>query len=800
MSVTPEALPMKEALRFWSDKKVVSAKEFYSLAETQRQRAFAVSGIASMEMMADVHESLYRAIAEGKSLGSWKKEMADTWEKLGWTGKKAWRLDNIFRTNVQTAFSVGRYRQMQRVKKRRPYWRYSAVGDRRTRPTHAALNGKVFHADNPFWDTFYPPNGFSCFPAGTKVLTGCGWRRIETIGIHDRVIGGSGEEKRVTAVHKNPFDGHLRRLVFENGRIDATPNHRILTMRGWIRAENIRKGDILVQAGESTGVNPVVGDIDQAYSQSGNSAVPLPAQGKTAEAFALHSQVQVGKKDVKPTRADIRGYNMIVNHLITKFGQMIQGKFFRLGGRSVTGRVPGDLPFYEPDMGGAHFPADFRSSGRCRFSELIRCTPGAFVNILGFAPTRMVSGCFHLFGKLFHLHGRLPATLTGIVQPLCFDGLGAFPGGDLKMGHQPHEGAGVDVPTGAYLPVRQFVNEVSPREGFTSGAPLNSFDSPDCFRAWARLHGCLQKVIDCQNIPYTGTVFNLSVEEDESYIIPGATVHNCRCTVTTLSERQVKARGIRVERGNPYGGLIEPVDPVTGAKLPARPLVPDRGFSSNPAKEYWAGLTPSEIDAKDVKPLFPAGKTICRQGGGSVFAEGDICRPPLGTLDRRHILPIRKGDIMPKGLPDEEYVKVFLAEFGITDIDGGKVITLPGGVPVVISKHFFIENKATGTGWKVKKNGREQYVKLLARTILNPYEIWRMPKEVSKRPTDTLNLIRLFRDADSQIEGFVVFSLVAGRRWLATSAFVPAGKNKEAVMRYLERQRSNILIYREELK
>ena len=80
----------------------------------------------------------------------------------GWTGKRAWRLDTIFRTNIQTAYNAGRYHQMQQVKERRPYWRYSAVNDSRTRPAHRAVHGKIFPADHPFWDTWYPPNGFRC--------------------------------------------------------------------------------------------------------------------------------------------------------------------------------------------------------------------------------------------------------------------------------------------------------------------------------------------------------------------------------------------------------------------------------------------------------------------------------------------------------------------------------------------------------------------------------------------------------------------------------------------------------------
>lgn len=73
-----------------------------------------------------------------------------------------WRLNVIFKTNLNTAYQAGRYRQMLRVSDTRPYWVYSAILDNRTRREHALLHGKAFRFDDPFWKTNYPPNGWNC--------------------------------------------------------------------------------------------------------------------------------------------------------------------------------------------------------------------------------------------------------------------------------------------------------------------------------------------------------------------------------------------------------------------------------------------------------------------------------------------------------------------------------------------------------------------------------------------------------------------------------------------------------------
>ena len=57
---------------------------------------------------------------------------------------------------------AGRYKTQLGNVDDRPYWQYVAVMDRRTRPEHAELNERTFRYDDPFWNSFYPPNGWRC--------------------------------------------------------------------------------------------------------------------------------------------------------------------------------------------------------------------------------------------------------------------------------------------------------------------------------------------------------------------------------------------------------------------------------------------------------------------------------------------------------------------------------------------------------------------------------------------------------------------------------------------------------------
>ncbi|MHB8808957.1 MAG: phage minor head protein [Desulfobulbaceae bacterium] len=162
--MTPELtpLPMEEALDFWRHKTKLGPGEFARLTASAKVKAFAVSGIAKGAELDTVYNAMFKAMDKGITFEQFKAECGDIFSRRGWTGKRAWRVDNIFRTNIQTAYNVGRYTQLKEMTAAFPFWKYSAVNDSRTRPTHLAMNGKVFPAEHPFWDQWYPPNGFRC--------------------------------------------------------------------------------------------------------------------------------------------------------------------------------------------------------------------------------------------------------------------------------------------------------------------------------------------------------------------------------------------------------------------------------------------------------------------------------------------------------------------------------------------------------------------------------------------------------------------------------------------------------------
>jgi uncharacterized protein with gpF-like domain len=180
----PEAaygsLPFEEAIAYFRSKGyALSPESWRDVWQEAHARAFTVARVTEMDVLEDIRREVDKALASGTSLQQFQADARKMLERKGWfapSGVDAeitlpdgtvmkrltpWRLETIYRTNLQTAYAVGRYRQMEEVKAARPYWQYKTRPVADSRPEHLAQEGKVYHADHPFWDEWYPPNGFN---------------------------------------------------------------------------------------------------------------------------------------------------------------------------------------------------------------------------------------------------------------------------------------------------------------------------------------------------------------------------------------------------------------------------------------------------------------------------------------------------------------------------------------------------------------------------------------------------------------------------------------------------------------
>lgn len=162
--ITGEPMSYEETTLYFGEKLELSPKEFAALADQYKTFAFTVGGYSNLQAIKAFQAKLTEAIANGTTLRDFQQEMNELLVSKGYEPSDPWAMENIFRTNLQTAYNVGAYQQMTApaVMRMRPYWQYDAVADSRTRESHLALDGAVYPANSPVWDTIYPPNGFRC--------------------------------------------------------------------------------------------------------------------------------------------------------------------------------------------------------------------------------------------------------------------------------------------------------------------------------------------------------------------------------------------------------------------------------------------------------------------------------------------------------------------------------------------------------------------------------------------------------------------------------------------------------------
>jgi len=160
----PGDVPFQEAIDYFRAKVQLPTRTWTDLWEGMHARAFVVAGAVKAELVADFHQAIVKAIEQGTTLDEFREDFDRIVATHGWSynGGRGWRSAVIYNTNLRMARAAGRWQQIERLKDKRPYLRYVAVKDSRTRPEHAGWHGTVLPVDDPWWQSHYPPNGWSC--------------------------------------------------------------------------------------------------------------------------------------------------------------------------------------------------------------------------------------------------------------------------------------------------------------------------------------------------------------------------------------------------------------------------------------------------------------------------------------------------------------------------------------------------------------------------------------------------------------------------------------------------------------
>jgi SPP1 gp7 family putative phage head morphogenesis protein len=172
-------LPPEEALRYFRAKGFKPSFAWQDVWQHEHAQAFTVAKAMRLDLLQDIRAAVDRALAEGRTLAQFQKELQPLLEEKGWWGRQQMidpkdgklksvqlgsprRLETIFNVNLRTSYAAGKWAQVERLKQRRPYLRYVAVLDDRTRDEHRQWHGTVLPVDDPWWQSHYPPNGWNC--------------------------------------------------------------------------------------------------------------------------------------------------------------------------------------------------------------------------------------------------------------------------------------------------------------------------------------------------------------------------------------------------------------------------------------------------------------------------------------------------------------------------------------------------------------------------------------------------------------------------------------------------------------
>ncbi len=395
-------------------------------------------------------------------------------------------------------------------------YEYSAILDNRTTEICRHLDEDDAGDHSVEWyernAQYVPPNHYNAIAGGELIQTDRGLIPIEHVAVGDKALTHMGRYMPVYAVMAKPNDtDKVRKITTSSGDVIlVTDEHPILTANGWHRADKIKVGQQVFQRGEQWRELPV------------NSA------SKVQQAVLIDAHN-------RPSEFDESGVSYVIGSTARGMTSAINLKVHSVAQRKIQNvAFNGDLE----SVSDAEVVKEFAHPGFVigRISSVFdRAANGRLVPILDML--------HWVFGK--HVGRVSGGKISGLFGMLGAPVIAAF--GRISVGHE-HAG-GLALASNGYPVALADTNECGLAESHLSFDGSNGHSLPvmlvsNQLSNGVNLHSGLSgwfesTIISNDDTPYNGNVYNIAVEEDESYMASNILVHNCRSIlipVTTVDK------------------------------------------------------------------------------------------------------------------------------------------------------------------------------------------------------------------------------------------------------------------------
>ena len=173
----PDIIP-QVALDYIKNKNLKVGFSYKDVWNEEHATSFTVAKAMQLDVLSDLHNAVTKAIEQGQSFDTFKKNLKPTLQQKGWWGRKEMedpltgrtvdaqlgsdrRLKTIYSTNLRSAYQKGQYDRTM-ASDMHPYLMYLIGASVNHREEHLSWNGLILPKDDPWWDSHFPPNGWGC--------------------------------------------------------------------------------------------------------------------------------------------------------------------------------------------------------------------------------------------------------------------------------------------------------------------------------------------------------------------------------------------------------------------------------------------------------------------------------------------------------------------------------------------------------------------------------------------------------------------------------------------------------------